>query len=159
MVASLVPGSMVETPTAGPEEAFGVLDVALGVAPFVLLVGVLTGLAAGAAVWPIAARLSDGRVPLERDPSSYLRGPAVVGGVGLLASVVVLDVALGDPPERVGSVLAGRSLLVAGCLSAVAHHVQYREARPERRRANAYTYVAFVVVWTAFALGLSALWI
>ena len=147
------------TPVADRGEAFGVVDVLLGVSPFVFLAGLLAGLVAALAVWPVAARVGGARRPPEGGPARYLRGPLLVGGVGLLASVVGLDLARGSVPDGVGPALAARLLVVAGCLSAVAHRLQYGDDPPERRRANGYAYAAFVVVWTSLALGLYALWL
>ena len=149
---------MVETPVGNPGESVTVVEVLLGVAPFVFLVGVVAGLAAALVVWPLAARLDAAPGTLDENPASYLRGPTLVGGVGLLASLVV-DFARRTPPERVGLALAVRLLLVAACLSGTVHWLQYREAPEEMRRANGYAYAGFVGVWTSFALGLYALWL
>lgn len=158
MVASLDPEVMVQTPAGGSGEAFGVLDVALGASPFVFLVGVLAGSVAAFAVWPVAVRLSDDRSSLETEPRTYLRGPVLVGGTALLTSVQV-DLVLSEQVGPVGPALAGRLLLLGGCLSAVAHWWQYRDATAERRHVNGYAYAAFVLVWTALSLGLYASWL
>ena len=148
---------MTGTPVGDRGEAFGVVDALLGVSPFVFLAGLLAGLVAALAVWPVAARFGPAPDPLETAPSEYLRGPLLVGGVGLLASVAI-DVARESVPDGAGPALAVRLLVVGGALSAVAHRLQYGDDPPGRRRANGYAYAAFAVAWTALALGLYACW-
>lgn len=145
---------MPETPTGDTGEAFGLLDFVIGAAPFVVIVGTVTGLAAAALVYPVASRAGAGFVPPREGWGRQFRVPAVVGGGGSLLSFwteVVLR------PLTVTGGLLGRLFVVVAALSAVAWYVTFRETDRATRRTSLLCYVPFVVVWTALAFGLYAL--
>lgn len=123
--------------------------------PFVVGVGVLSGLLAGMLVLPVAL-WTDGRFSTpDGPPGGYVSLPAVVGGVGLFASAWIEFVVLRGPPDPGGWLLL-RQVLVAGCLAAGTRHLAFRGTEPGHRRSSRPVYAAFVVVWAVVATALYA---
>lgn len=145
---------MAATPTVGGE-TFTFADLLVAVSPFIVGVGLLSGLLAGVLVLPVAL-WTDGRFsPPTWPPGGYVGVPAAIGGIGLFASAWIEFVVLRGAPDP-GLWLLLRQVLVAGCLAAGSRHLAFRGADPDRRRASRPIYVAFVAVWAVVATALYA---
>ena len=142
---------MAVTPTGDTGEAFGILDLLVGISPFVFVVGLLVGLAASGCAYPLARRLDTGFTRADRFEREQHLTPMALGGVGFLASAWIA-VGLADvwPVDAFWWTLV-RHLLVVGALAVPVHVLQYRDAERADRRASRYLYAVFVVSWSVLA--------
>jgi hypothetical protein len=145
---------MPTTPTANVE-AFSFADLLVAVSPFVVDVGVLSGVLAAVVVLPVALWTGGRFSPPWWPPGGYVGVPAAIGGVGLFASAWVEFVVLRGPPEP-RAWLFLRQVLVAWTLAAGVRYLAYRGGDPGRRRASRPVYAAIVAVWAVVATGLYA---
>ena len=119
---------MPTTPTADVE-TFSFADLLVAVSPFVVGVGVLSGILAAVVVLPVALWTGGRFSPPSWPPGKYGGVPAAIGGVGLFASAWVEFVFLRGPPEPGGWLLL-RQVLVAGTLAAGVRYLAYRGVDP-----------------------------